>query len=173
MAVWCDSTDLNRATVVYILLTEAFESSQVVNLAVCIFWMCRHGVNLIDVNLKNSRRLPFSKVVVCDKKPSWLPVLICIPAAFVAGSTAVETRQVVRVRILSKQHLQSVLLIRKTHTHTHTCKKRHFALPWTHHTVLIQHQSALWFFSWFLFKMNQNTPAEVCKSYFCFGLIFF
>lgn len=117
MAVWCDSTGLNRATVVYILLTEAFESSQVVNLAVCIFWMCRHGVNLTDVNLKNSRRLPFSKVVVCDKKPSWLPVLICIPAAFVAGSTAVETRQVVRVRILSKQHLQSVLLIRKTHTH--------------------------------------------------------
>lgn len=117
MAVWCDSTGLNRATVVYILLTETFESSQVVNLAVCIFWMCRHGVNLIDVNLKNSRRLPFSKVVVCDKKPSWLPVLICILAAFVAGSTAVETRQVVRVRILSKQHLQSVLLIIKTHTH--------------------------------------------------------
>lgn len=37
MAVWCDSTGLSRATVVYILLTEAFESSQVVNLAVCIF----------------------------------------------------------------------------------------------------------------------------------------
>lgn len=135
--------------------------------------MCRHGVNLIDVNLKNSRRLPFSKVVVCDKKPSWLPVLICIPAAFVAGSTAVETRQVVRVRILSKQHLQSVLLIRKTHTHTHMQEKTLCSPMNTPYSVDPAPKCIMGFFAWFLFKINQNTPAEVCKSYFCFGLIFF